>query len=149
MTLGHVTLAHLGPPESPHLALSSDCVLLGDLISITKLLPSSAFLAVHLPRGKGNCGRGGDLQLPGSQTSCKKKKNADWLDLDIRKYAETQCGKCHLSELEIWGRLLGTKSCLKQTLEKMTLGILGNWRRATWFTQWGWKGEMCLKNSHF
>lgn len=72
MTLSLVTLAHLGSPENPHLALSSDWVLQGDLISITKLLPSSAFLAVHLPKGERNCGRGGDLQLPGSQTSCKK-----------------------------------------------------------------------------
>lgn len=72
MTLSLVTLAHLGSPENPHLALSSDRVLRGDLINITKPLPSSAFLAVHPPKGEGNCGTGGDLQLPGSQTPCRK-----------------------------------------------------------------------------
>lgn len=67
-------------------------------------------------------------------------KITDWLDLNV--------GKCHLRGPEIWGRLLGIKFCLKQTPEKMTLGILGNWR-TTWLTQWGWKEGKYLRNSHF
>lgn len=140
-----LTLAHLGSPEDLHSALSSEFCTETSLASQSHSSPLPSWQSPA--QGKRELRKRWWFAIT-RKSKFLKKKNADWLDLDVGNYVETQCGKCHLRQLEIWGRPIGIKSCLKQIPEKMTLGILGNWR-TTGFTQWGQKGWDVFKEQSF